>query len=73
MKKFLEIDGIRLRELRRERALSQKDLEHATGIAQSTLSALESGNRDAQPRTVRKLAEALGVEPRELMKGSSDA
>ena len=59
---------MRLRELRRERALSQQDLERMIGVAQSTLSALESGKRDAQPRTVRKLAETLGVEPRELMR-----
>lgn len=64
---------MRLRELRRERALSQQDLERMTGVAQSTLSALESGRRDAQPRTVRKLAEALGVEPRELMRKDGDA
>jgi HTH-type transcriptional regulator, competence development regulator len=73
VKKLLEVDGMRLRELRREHALSQQDLERITGVAQSTLSALESGKRDAQPRTVRKLAEALGVEPRELMRRSSYA
>ena len=73
MKKLLEVAGTRLRELRRERALSQQNLERMTGVAQSTLSALESGKRDAQPRTVRKLADALGVEPRELMRRSGDA
>jgi transcriptional regulator with XRE-family HTH domain len=73
MKKLLEVDGMRLRELRREHALSQQDLERMTGVAQSTLSALESGKRDAQPRTVRKLADALGVEPRELMRRNGDA
>ena len=61
---------MRLRELRREAALSQQDLERMTGVAQSTLSTLEAGKRDAQPRTVRKLAEALGVEPRELLRRS---
>ena len=72
MKKLLEVDGMRLRKLRREAALSQQDLERMTGVAQSTLSALEAGKRDAQPRTVRRLAEALGLEPRELMR-SADA
>ncbi len=69
MKKLLEVDGVKLRELRRDRALAQEDLERMTGVAQSTISALEVGQRDARPRTVRKLAEALGVEPRTLMKG----
>jgi transcriptional regulator with XRE-family HTH domain len=72
MKKLLEVDGVKLRELRRDRALAQEDLERMTGVAQSTLSALEAGKRDAQPRTVRKLAEALGVEPRELMRRGGD-
>jgi transcriptional regulator with XRE-family HTH domain len=39
-----------------------------TGIAQSTISNLESGNRPARLSTTRKLAEVLGVEPRVLMK-----
>jgi transcriptional regulator with XRE-family HTH domain len=55
--------------LRREQALSQRDLSRITGIAHDSISQLETGKREAQPRTIRKLAEALGVEPRELMKG----
>jgi transcriptional regulator with XRE-family HTH domain len=49
--------------------LSQRDLLELTGISQHTTSNLETGARKAQPRTVRKLAEALGVEPKELLKG----
>ena len=66
--RFIEIDGARLRRLRRERALSQQDVERMTGIAQATLSDLEQGKRGARASTLRKLAELLGVEPRELMK-----
>ncbi len=65
----VRINGHKLRRLRIQRALSQQDLERATGIAQSTISNLELGNRPARLSTIRKLAEALGVEPRELMKG----
>jgi transcriptional regulator with XRE-family HTH domain len=54
--------------LRMERAISQEDLGRMTGIAQATISNLEQGNRPARLSTVRKLAEALGIEPRELMK-----
>ena len=64
----VQIDGARLRRLRRERALSQQALERMTGIAQSTISNLEQGNRPARLATIRKLAEALGVEPKEFMK-----
>jgi len=63
-----DIDGHKLRRLRVERALSQQDLEQMTGIAQSTISNLELGNRPARLSTIRKLAEVLNVEPKELMK-----
>ena len=66
--RFIPVDGGRLRRLRRERALSQQDLVAMTGVAQATLSDLEGGKRGARASTLRRLAEALGVEPRELMK-----
>ncbi len=59
---------MRLKQLRRARAMSQEDLEKKSGVARATISALETGKREAQPRTIRRLAEALGVEPHELMK-----
>jgi len=66
--RFIEVDGRRLRRLRREKALSQQDVERMTGVAQATLSDLEGGKRGARASTLRKLAEALGVEPKDLMK-----
>jgi transcriptional regulator with XRE-family HTH domain len=68
MERFTEVNGARLRALRKESALSQRDLARVSGVAPVTISELERGVREAQPRTIRKLAEALGVEPRELMK-----
>jgi len=62
----------RLRTVRCALALSQRDLSRMTGIAFDTISRLETGKQRAQPRTLRRLADALGVEPRELMKGESD-
>lgn len=66
--RFTEVNGTKLRRLRRERALSQRDLSRMTGVAFDTISRLETGKQEAQHRTIRKLAEALGVEPRELMR-----
>ena len=63
------MDGERLRELRRERALSLRELAEITGVSHDGIQKLESGQRNAQPRTIRKLAGALGVAPKELMKG----
>ena len=62
------MDGKELRRLRRERALSQQDVTRFTGVAQATLSDLEGGKRGARASTLRKLAEALSVEPKDLMK-----
>jgi transcriptional regulator with XRE-family HTH domain len=66
--RFTRIDGARLRQLRREHALSQRDLSRRTGVAFDTISRLENGKQEAQHRTIRKLSEALDVEPMELMK-----
>ena len=46
--------------------MSQADLSKKTGIAESTISRLESGRQKPTFQTIRKLAEALGVEPREI-------
>ena len=70
--RFTEVDSARLRRLRRERAVSQRELSRMTVIAFDTISRLETGKQRAQPRTIRKLADALGVEPKELMKGDDD-
>ena len=65
--RFIPVDGRGLRRARRDQALSQQDLSAATGVAQATLSDLEGGKRGARASTVRKLAAALGVEPKALM------
>jgi len=62
------VDGRKLRRLRRERTLSQQDVLRLTGVAQATLSDLETGKQGARASTLRKLARALEVEPKELMK-----
>ena len=38
------------------------------GVAYNTIWRLENGRTGAQPRTIRKLAAALGVDPEELVK-----
>jgi transcriptional regulator with XRE-family HTH domain len=56
----------RLRELREKAALSQNEFSDRSGVSRATIADLEAGNRSAQARTVRRLADALGVEPEEL-------
>jgi transcriptional regulator with XRE-family HTH domain len=65
----IKVDTKKLKRLRRERALSQRALARESGVGLDTVNKLETGLRDALPVTLRKLADALGVEPRELMKG----
>jgi transcriptional regulator with XRE-family HTH domain len=66
--RFAEVDRMQLKRLRQEQALSLRDLARTSGVAYDTINRLELGKQDAQPRTIRRLAEALGVEPKELMK-----
>ena len=68
MGKNIQIDGQRLRELRVEQALTLRALGERSGVAYDTINKLELGRRPAHASTIRKLAGALGVEPRELMK-----
>jgi transcriptional regulator with XRE-family HTH domain len=63
----------RLRELRERAALSQEDLAKKAGVARATIADLEADKRPARPSTRRKLAEALGVEPAELMDSETGA
>ncbi len=62
----MEIDVHKLRELREDRALSMRELAGLAGMQHNTIYRIEAGQKSVQPRTLRKLAAALGVEPREL-------
>lgn len=62
----MEIDAEKLKRLREERVLSQRELARASVLTQATVWRLENGYREAHPKTIRKLAGVLGVEPREL-------
>ena len=52
---------------RRQRGLTQRELGELAGVAHTTIQRLESLSRDAYPRTVRKLATSLGVDPADLV------
>jgi transcriptional regulator with XRE-family HTH domain len=54
---------------RRKRGLTQRQLGEQAGVAHTTVQRLESLSRGAYPRTVRKLAAALAVEPADLVGG----
>ena len=68
----MEVDVARLRELRRRRVLKLEELAEKAGVSRNTIWRLEHGVMGAQPRTIRKLAKALNVEPEELVKTGDD-
>jgi transcriptional regulator with XRE-family HTH domain len=65
----MEVNVERLRELRREQVLSLRELEEKSGVSYNTIWRIEDGRQGAHPRTMRKLAKALGVDPKELIRG----
>jgi transcriptional regulator with XRE-family HTH domain len=59
----------RLRKVRDMRLLSQRELAERAGLSPTTILKLESGRVDEpHPRTIRKLADALEVDPDELIR-----
>lgn len=62
----------RLKIMREDNVLSQRELARLAGVTHATLWRLEHGYA-AQPRTIRKIAEALGVEPKKIIKRREDS
>jgi transcriptional regulator with XRE-family HTH domain len=58
--------GRRLKEERQFRGWSQRDLARETGVNTDTISGIETGQHEPRPSTLRKLAEGLGIEVRDL-------
>jgi DNA-binding XRE family transcriptional regulator len=65
---MVEVNVGKLKELRDRRVLTLHELEERSGVAYNTIWRLENGKTGAQPRTIRKLAKALGVEAEELVR-----
>ncbi len=60
--------GEKLKEARRRAMLTQEELAEKSGVGIATISRIEKDHIE-EPRfsTLRRLAEPLGVEPRELL------
>ncbi len=58
--------GDRLKALREEQYLSQRELAKAARVSPTTIFKLEANQTEPQPRTIRKLAGALGISPAQL-------
>jgi transcriptional regulator with XRE-family HTH domain len=63
-----EVFATNLRRLRHEKGLSQDDLAYEAEVSRSYLSQLEQGAYYASLKIIGRLADALGVDPAELLK-----
>ena len=63
-----EVFAANLRRLRNAKGVSQDELAYEANVSRSYLSQLEKGTFYASLNVVGRLAEALGVEPAELLK-----
>jgi transcriptional regulator with XRE-family HTH domain len=57
----------RLKEVRQRKALTQQQLAEKAGVNRVTIARIEGGKDEPFPTTLRKVADALGVEPDELL------
>jgi transcriptional regulator with XRE-family HTH domain len=64
---LVKVDGQKLQRLRTRRLWLIGDLAEKSGVHRNTISKLENGRGGAYPETIRKLADALHVEPTELL------
>ena len=55
-----------LKILRRQKALSQREIAAIAGISTSTYNRVEKGLDEPMPKTMHKIAKALGIEPSDI-------
>jgi transcriptional regulator with XRE-family HTH domain len=62
----VKIDGDKVRTSRERAFLSKRELADKAGLDRSTVWRIEDGITEVYPRTIRKIAEALSVDPASL-------
>jgi transcriptional regulator with XRE-family HTH domain len=65
--------GDRLRDLRKRALLTQQELADKSGVGVTTIIRIERNQVEPHGSTIRKLAEALEVEPHELVRRAGNA
>ena len=59
--------GIRLKELRNEKGLSQEKFSFICELDRTYIASIEQGKRNVSIANIEKIANALDVEPKELL------
>jgi transcriptional regulator with XRE-family HTH domain len=62
----VKIDGQSVRTARERAFLSKRELAYRAGLDRSTIGRIEEGVTEVYPRTIRRIAEALSVDPTSL-------
>ena len=57
---------MKLRELRQQRLMTQREVAERSGITVTTLSRIENGKVIPTFKTIRNLAEVFGISPQEM-------
>ncbi len=68
----IKIDPDKLRRARHKLGYSLREFGRVSNTDHNQLWMYENGRRNPQPRVIRRLAEALEVEVKNLLKGSKD-
>jgi transcriptional regulator with XRE-family HTH domain len=61
--------GTQVKRARERELLTQEELAERAGIGTATLNRIENDRVEPHFRTIRKIARALGVDPKELIPG----
>lgn len=69
----MDIDGGKLRQLRLRKAWTLREMHKITGVAYDTIHRIEQGKQTPRQITVKKIAQALGVKPHELLKDDRES
>ncbi len=65
--------GTRIIQIRNQKSMTQRELSERSGIAGSYLSRIENRRLEAGPKTLRKIADALGVSLSDLFQEAPTA
>jgi HTH-type transcriptional regulator, competence development regulator len=68
----VDIMAMTLREVRERKCWGQAELARRVGLSPNTLYRIETGRSRPRPATLRRLAEALQVDPSELVEGRAE-
>ncbi len=60
--------GHRIQELRKAKRLTQQDVANLLGVARTTITAVENGRRQLQPREMVRLCDSWGLSVNELLR-----